>query len=727
MKESEDYRSKKALAIGAGIAAAVVVAVGGTVAFIKSRPASTAVNNVVENQITNSATANETNSTQNISINNEVTNTSTNSTSNDGNTISNTTANNTTNSNSTNIATNNASNNNSKPSATAQTGTNNNKNTNQTRLEEFVQSTVIEGKKNVKVYDERDVQWSPLALSAISGAFELNKSHIYSTKFAYINGIVMDTQESYVAHEGDEITYVIKVVNSGKKTKNNINAYDSVPKGTSLVADSITNNGVEKNGKISWKVSVEAGKTVELSFKVKVNKEITVVKNQATVNGEPTNEVKTPIVTSDKEVQVLDNEGNVIEGASVASAGQTLLYTIRVRNTSDVEGKANITDTIDDKALTVDAASITEGGNYSKGTITWNNVSVPANNRAKLQFKATVNAEGEFSLVSNKAEVNGTPTNEVETPIVTSEKQVQVLDNEGNVIEGVTTASAGQTLLYTIRVKNTSNVNGIANISDTIDTNALTVHTSSMTEGGNYSDGIVSWNNITIPANGKAKLQFQATIKAEGEFNVVSNKAEVNDIASNEVKTPIITSDKEVQVLDSEGNIIEGVTTASAGQTLLYTIRVRNSSEVEGTADVSDTIDPNVLVVDSASITGEGNYSEGKVTWDNVTVPANDRAKLQFKAVVNAESEFNLVTNKAKVNGEPTNEVKTPIVTSTKEVQVLDSKGNIMEGVTTAMPGQTLLYTIRVFNTSEVEGKANIVDSIDTAILTVDESTITEG
>ena len=366
MKESEDYRSKKALAIGAGIAAAVVVAVGGTVAFIKSRPASTAVNNVVENQITNSATANETNSTQNISINNEVTNTSTNSTSNDGNTISNTTANNTTNSNSTNTATNNASSNNSKPSATTQTGTNNNKNTNQTRLEEFVQSTVIEGKKNVKVYDERDVQWSPLALSAISGAFELNKSHIYSTKVAYINGIVIDTQESYVAHEGDEITYVIKVVNSGKKVKNNINAYDSIPK------------------EISWKVSAEAGKTVELSFKVKVNKEITVVTNQATVNGEPTNEVKTPIVTSDKEVQVLDNEGNIIEGATVASAGQTLLYTIRVRNTSDVEGKANITDTIDDKAITVDAASITEGGNYSKGTITWNNVTVPANNRAKL-------------------------------------------------------------------------------------------------------------------------------------------------------------------------------------------------------------------------------------------------------------------------------------------------------------------------------------------------------
>ena len=733
MKEREDYRSKKALAIGAGIAAAVVVAVGGTVAFIKSRPNSTAVNNVVENQITNSVTTNDTNEV----VNNEVSNTSTNSTTNKGNTVVNNTVENNVVSNNTTETNNSTTNTTTKPVSTNnnhssdfQQGTNTQTNSQNTTLtQEFVQETVVEGKKNIKVYDERDVEWTPLSLAAISGAVQISKTNLDVVKNAYVNGIVVeDGDESYVAHVGDTITYEIRITNNNSKAKT-FNSYDVIPEGTKLVEDSISEGGVEKDGKISWKTTVNPKKTVCLTFDVIVQKDIKVVKNKATVNGVPTNETKTPIITSEKEVLVLDSEGKIMDGVTVATAGQTLLYTIRVRNTSDVKGIANVSDTIATEALTVDESSITEGGNYSKGLITWNNVIVPANDRAKLQFKATVNSEGEFSLVSNKAEVNGTPTNEVKTPIITSEKHVEVLDNSGNVMPGVTTANAGQKVLYTIKVNNSSEVEGKADISDTINAETLTIDTSSISVGGKYDEKskTITWNNVSVPANGNKEVKFIATINAEGEFNVVSNTAKVNDVPTEEVKTPIITSEKHVEVLDAEGNVITGVTTASKGQKLLYTIKVNNSSEVEGKAKITDRVDTNILTIDESSITEGGKYADGKVTWENVAVPANGNKEVKFVAIINTEGEFNVVTNKAKVNDVPTEEVKTPIVTSDKEVQVLDNNGDPIEGATVAIKGQTLLYTIRVRNTSDVEGKANITDTIDDKALIVDTSSITEG
>ena len=394
-------------------------------------------------------------------------------------------------------------------------------------------------------------------------------------------------------------------------------------------------------------------------------------------------------------------------GVTTANAGQKVLYTIKVNNSSEVEGKANISDSIDTKALTIDKSSITEGGKYADGKVTWENVAVPANGNKEVKFVATINTEGEFNVVTNKAIVNDVPTEEVKTPIITSEKQVAVLDKEGNVITGVTTASKGQKILYTIKVNNSSEVEGQAKITDRVDTKILTIDESSITEGGKYADGKVTWENVTVSANGNKEVKFVAIINTEGEFNVVTNKAKVNDVPTEEVKTPIVTSDKEVLVLDNNGKPIEGATVAIKGQTLLYTIRVRNTSDVEGKANITDTIDDKALIVDTSSITEGGNYSKGTITWENVTVPSkNDeenkgRAKLQFKATINTEGEFNVVTNKAEVNGEPTNEVKTPIITAVKTPSVEFAKN-----------GDVYTYTIVVTNHSEISGKTTISDKI---------------
>ena len=596
MKEREDYRSKKALAIGAGIATAIVVAVGGTVAFIKSRPDSTAVNNVVENQITNTATIDDTtNSTQNVSIN-EVTNTSTNSTSNKGNTTANNTTNNTTNTtNVVNIVNSNPSTNNGtakdlnkNTAANKATNTTNNTTADNTKMEEFVQTTVVEGKKNVKVYDERDVEWSPIALAAISGAIEVSKPNIESAKLAYVNGIIVeDMEESYVAHVGDEITYVIKITNNGSKAKT-INSYDSIPEGTKLVEGSITNDGVENGGKISWKTTIKAGKTVELSFKVVVEKEITVVKNTATVNGEPTNEVETPVVTSEKVVHVLDSEGNIMDGVTVASAGQRLLYIIRVKNTSKVAGVANVSDTIDTEAITVDEESITEGGNYTDGTITWDNVEVPANGRAKLQFEATVNSDGEFNVISNKANVNGHDTPDAKIPYITIEKKPSVAFAKNNDI-----------YTYSIELTNNSEITGKTTVSDKIPEGTAFVE-GSIVGNGKYDDTTktITWDEVEVKP-GTTTVSFNVRVRS-ATVDAIKNTAKVGDVDVPSDDVPVAKMKVEKTIVDEDSNKEYKV-----GEKVKYVITVTNL----GSKDLS-----NIVVKDDLTVHDDNNSKVATVT-----------------------------------------------------------------------------------------------------------------
>ena len=592
MKEREDYRSKKALAIGAGIAAAVVVAVGGTVAFIKSRPNSTAVNNVVENQITNSVTTNDTNEV----VNNEVSNTSTNSTTNKGNTVVNNTVENNVVSNNTTETNNSTTNTTTKPVSTNnnhssdfQQGTNTQTNSQNTTLtQEFVQETVVEGKKNVKVYDERDVEWTPLSLAAISGAVQISKTNLDVVKNAYVNGIIVeDADESYVAHVGDTITYEIKITNNNSKAKT-FNSYDVIPEGTKLVEDSISDGGVEKDGKISWKTTVNPKKTVYLTFDVIVQKDIKVVKNKATVNGVPTNETKTPIVTSEKEVLVLDSEGKIMDGVTVATAGQTLLYTIRVRNTSDVEGVANISDTIDTEAITVQEDTITENGSYIDGTIKWDKVVVPAGGRAKLQFKATVNEDGEFSVITNKANVNGHDTPDAKIPYIEVEKTPSVAFAKNNDI-----------YTYTITLTNNSELSGTTNVSDKVPEGTAFVEGSIVGNGVYDKDtNTITWNKVEVKP-GKTVLSFNVRVRT-ATVDAIKNTATVGDQDVPSEDVPVAKLKIEKTIVDEDVNKQYKI-----GEKVDYVITVTNL----GSKDLT-----NVVVKDDLTVRDSINSKVATVT-----------------------------------------------------------------------------------------------------------------
>ena len=493
---------------------------------------------------------------------------------------------------------------------------------------------------------------------------EFNKPVISSEKIANKTAVV----------EGEELTYIINVTNTGKADGKAI-IKDEAPKGTKFVEGSITVNGVEKaeltekDLKEGIEVDVpkanenEAG-TATVSFEVIVKEGTTgMLTNEATVNEIPTDEVKTPVITFNKKV---DKE--------TVKAGERLKYTITLKNTSEVLGKVTVRDNIPAETTFVDGSielnevqlKDKENNVLTKQDLEQGiEIEVAANSTVKLSFEVRVNSENNLNdgdIIKNTAYVNEKPSNEEETefnkPIISSEKEANK-----------TAVVAGEKLTYTIKVTNTGKADGTATVKDEVPTGTEFVKGSIKVNGvekdelteKDLKEGIkVDVPKASTNGAGTATVSFEVIVK-EGTTGMLTNEATVNEIPTDEVKTPVITFSKEA---DKE--------TVKVGENILYTITLVNSSEVSGKVIVKDSAPTGTeFVKESIKVNGvekaeltEKDLKEGiKVDVPKASTNGAGTATVSFEVTVNENIELSSVINKAKVNDKDSNEVTTKVIT----------------------------------------------------------------
>ncbi len=535
---------------------------------------------------------------------------------------------------------------------------------------------------------------------------EFNKPVINSEKVADKTAVVA----------GEKLTYTIKVTNTGK-ADGTATVKDEVPTGTEFVEGSIAINGsiksslTEKDLKEGIEVDVpktnenEAG-TATVSFEVIVKEGTTgMLTNRATVNEIPTEEVKTPVIIFFKNAE-----------QSTVKAGEKILYTITLVNSSEVSGKVIVKDEAPENTTFVEGSIKING--VEKAELTEENlkngieVEVKENSEVTVTFEVTVNEQNSLNdgdIIKNTAYVNEKPSNETETefnkPVINSEK-----------VADKTAVVAGEKLTYTIKVTNTGKADGTATVKDEVPTGTEFVEgsiaingsiKSSLTEK-DLKEGI----EVDVPkANeneaGTATVSFEVIVK-EGTTGMLTNEATVNEIPTDEVKTPVITFNKKV---DKE--------TVKAGERLKYTITLKNTSEVLGKVTVRDNIPAETTFVDGSI---ELNEVQLKDKENNVLtkqdleqgieieVAANSTVKLSFEVRVNSENNLNdgdIIKNTAYVNEKPSNEEETefnkPIISSEKEANK-----------TAVVAGEKLTYTIKVTNTGKADGTATVKDEVPT-------------
>ena len=541
------------------------------------------------------------------------------------------------------------------------------------------------------------------------------------------------TADKTAVVEGETITYTITVTNNGS-AEGTVIVRDEIPTNTTFVANSIkVNDGAtsfkEEDLASGIEVSVpaksgETAGTTTVTFQVTVNEKATgsisntaYVKDDEGDKEEPTNPVVTPIITAVKTATIGETTAETVK------VGDIITYTITLTNTGSQTGTVKVTDSIPTGTTFVNGSIKVNGetradlgaGNLVEG------ISVPVTTakQATVSFQVEVQNINDKDQIKNTAYINDEPTNETVTeyqePIISQSKSADK-----------TIVVAGETITYTITATNTGSLAGTAIIRDEIPTNTTFVANSIKVNDGATSfkeEDLASGIEVSVPAKsgetaGTTTVTFQVTVY-RGVTGSISNTAYVNDNQTGTVETPIITANKQA----SE-------TRVEVGDTIKYTITLTNSSNVEGTFIVKDSIPANTTFTNE-SIAINNVIDTSKTLSDltkngiSVTVPAKGKATLSFEVTVNEGTiAGTTIKNTATINGVPTNETTTTVVEPTLEISktaetILDTDGNVEipgQNKNEAEIGDTIVYTITVKNTSDVEADVNVTDTLPSAV-----------
>ena len=535
MKARINYRSKKTIIIISIAVVLLIAAIAGTVAFVKGNKDAAAAmpddnHGTSQNDGTNAVLPNNGDQNDGSDQNNDGTtlptdgdntnpadsnnNDNNGSTTNDGTTGTN-------GANGSTTGTTNGANTGANAGTTTGTTTAGNNGANVPNQDYAQTTTVI----TENPWEKKEIGWSPISVAAYTAASKLkvHKPDLDLKKYAYLDGDSLEELPvNTAAQKGETITYVIKITNKGNEDTNGIRTIDSIPEGTELA--SISEGGALNNdGKIVWKNDIKAGETVTVSFKVVVTADsIDLINNIAKVNGKETPETKTPVITANKTAQVVTivDKEEVLENRD-AKVGETIRYTITAKNTTEVDGTTVIKDSIPDGTSFVDG-TITEKGNFDKenGTITWNNVVVPAKGEVSVSFDVVVNEKttaGEVvKSVSNTATIGNTPTEEVETKVANITGEKEVSDKVANV---------GDTLSYTIILTNNGNGDGKVTVTDRVP-EGTTIKDPEI-NGYDSKTNIMTWKDVEVKAGKSVELTFEVIVN--DNTSIIKNKAYVDE------------------------------------------------------------------------------------------------------------------------------------------------------------------------------------------------------
>ena len=636
MKAKINYRSKKTIIIISVAVVLLIAAIVGTVAFVKGNQDAAAA-------MTDDGTSTSQNDGANAGLPNNGDQNNGDDQNNNGTTLpevgdntnpadSNNNGNNGSTTNGGTTGTNGANGSNTGANAGTTTGTtttgNNGANV---PNQDYTQTTVIPGRDNVLVEQNTEIGWSPISVAAYTAASKLkvHKPDLDLQKYAYLDGDSLEELPVNTAvQKGETITYVIKITNKGNEDTNGIRTIDSIPEGTELTFVS-EGGALNNDGKIVWKNDIKAGKTVTVSFKVVVTTDsIDLINNIAKVNGEKTPETKTPVITANKTAQVVTivDKEEVLENRD-AKVGETIRYTITAKNTTEVDGTTVIKDSIPDGTSFVDG-TITEKGNFDKenGTITWNNVVVPAKGEVSVSFDVVVNEKttaGEVvKSVSNTATVGNTPTEEVEIKVanITGEKKVSS-----------DVANVGDTLTYTIKLINSGNGDGKVTVTDAIpEGTKIKVAT---TDGYDLETNTMTWKNVEVKAGKSVELTLEVVV--EDNTSVIKNKAYVDD---NKIPEEPETAVKHHYTVEHYTENLDGT-----------------YSKVEKDTVVSEDVEIGTKVTYEANKYDGFTFDDSKTENKDATVPDNNNLVVKLYYTRNSYS----YTIKYVEEGNETNILKT--------------------------------------------------------------------
>lgn len=295
-------------------------------------------------------------------------------------------------------------------------------------------------------------------------------------------------------------------------------------------------------------------------------------------------------------------------------------------------------------------------GTYNAATreVVWENVTIPARSYGYVSVDVVVQDDA-----PNGEKLTNVASAFHEQTVLVTNHTLTVIVPEGNInsvtkTDGRTTVLNGETLTYTIQVKNVGE--GAARDVTVTDTLPRDVTFQSATDGGTYNADAhtVTWSGLTIQGRSTKTLRVTARVNDAAEAGTVLQ----NTVVTKDEKGRELSAIDTTTVVRPKANFTafqktDERDTAVINELLTYKISIKNAGDGAGTVNITDTL-PAEVVFDSSP---DGSYNEaaGTVTWEGLALDPGQTRSVTFKARVKASvADGTILTDTAKATAAET-------------------------------------------------------------------------
>ncbi|TIC85050.1 DUF11 domain-containing protein [Nocardioides sp. GY 10113] len=534
---------------------------------------------------------------------------------------------------------------------------------------------------------------------------------------------------------GDTVTYTVTVTNTGQVpyVDPDLATFDD---DLTAVLDDATYNGDASadigdvsfsDPTLSWQGELAPGETATITYSVTVNDPISgdglltnaVVgppESNCDDGTEPGCTTEVPV----KELEIL----KTVDPADEVQPGDTVTYTVTVTNTGEAAyvdpDLATFTDdlsaVLDDATYNGDASADIGDVSFSDPTLSWEGELAPGET-ATITYSVTVNdpASGD-GLLDNA--VVGPPESNCDTGTedgCTTEVPVRALE----IVKSVAPdgeVQPGDTVTYTVTVTNSGAVDYVDPDLATF-TDDLTAVLDDATYNGDasadigdvsFSDPTLSWQG-ELAAGETATITYSVTVNDPVSGDGLLTNAVVGPPESNcdDGTEPDCTTEVPVRALE----ILK--TAAPSGEvlpggTVTYTVTVTNTGSVDYVdPDLATFTDDLSAVLDDATYNGDASADIGDVSFASPTLSwqgelaAGETATITYSVTVSDPISGDGLLDNAVVGPPESNCDDGTEDGCTTEVPVKQVEIEKTSDSDTAVPGQTVTYTITITNTGQ--------------------------